>query len=249
MNSTPNPNATDPNDVLIARADERLAHAYEQIARADEQLARVTEQISRLEQDDAPRISVRPDHPPSGDRAVLRGLGGLLLAACIFGAAFVWQSSYHDAAKLMIARWVPQIALASSLLPENSKPLAQPYSSAVQLAAAEPDPAQTTPLAQTAQHDVAPPTNKVSVDQLLQTIARDLANVEQEIQQLKAGQQQMASDNARAVEQIKASQDQMAQLIARVSEQNARPKPLTPQLQPIAATTRKPVPTPPGVQR
>jgi len=242
MNSTSNPTATDPNDVLIARTDERLAHAYEQIARADEQLARVTEQISKLGQDDAPRISVRPDHPPSSDGAVLRGLGGLLLAACIFGAAFVWQSSYHDAAKLMIARWIPQLALASSL------PAAQPYSS-VQLAAAEPEPAQTTSLAQTAQHDVAPPGNHVSADQLLETIARDLVNLEQEIQQLKAGQQQMASDNARAAEQIKASQDQMAQLIARVSEQNLRSKPSVLQPQPIANTTRKPVPTPAGVQR
>src|SRR5215470_7439056 len=49
MNSMPNSTAPDPNDDLVARADERLAHAYEQIARADEQVARVTERLSKLE--------------------------------------------------------------------------------------------------------------------------------------------------------------------------------------------------------
>ena len=95
MNSTPNPQPTEPDDVLVARADERLAHAYEQIARADEQLAHVTEQL--LDRDAA-------RHASRGGPA-LRGLIGLLLAACIFGAAFVSQSSYGgDVAQLIIAQ-------------------------------------------------------------------------------------------------------------------------------------------------
>jgi hypothetical protein len=71
----------------------------------------------------------------------------------------------------------------------------------------------------------------------------------------------MASDNAKAVEQLKASQEQMTRLVAKVSEQNLRPKtseqnlrpktseqnvrPKTsaPPPRPIAASTRKPVPT------
>lgn len=56
MNSTPTPEAIEPHDALIARADERLAHAYEQIARADEQLARVTEQLAKMERDAAPHL-------------------------------------------------------------------------------------------------------------------------------------------------------------------------------------------------
>ena len=96
---------------------------------------------------------------------------------------------------------------------------------------------------------------------LLQTMAVDLANVEREIEQLKASLQQLASDNARALAQImtsqeqaardiarnvellKASQEQVAQLIARASEQNLRPK--TSALQPqVGIGTRKPVSTP-----
>jgi hypothetical protein len=36
----------------------------------------------------------------------------LVLAACIIAAAFVSQSSYGDAAKLLIARWTPERLLA-----------------------------------------------------------------------------------------------------------------------------------------
>ena len=51
MNSTVAPKAIEPDDVVVARADERLVHAYDQIARADEQLARLNEQLARLEQE------------------------------------------------------------------------------------------------------------------------------------------------------------------------------------------------------
>ena len=54
---------------------------------------------------------------------------------------------------------------------------------------------------------------------MLQTMARDLANVEQGIEQLKTSQQQMASDNAKAIEQLKTSQEQMARDNAKAAEQ------------------------------
>lgn len=245
MNSTPNPTATDPNDVLVARADERLAHAYEQISHADEQIARVTEQISKLEQGAVRRPSAVPGRLRSRDRPVLRGLSGLLLAACIFVAAFVSQSSYGDTVKPIIARWAPQLILASSLPQQKPELLAQPNPSTARLAAAEPARPQPAPLAPSALPDGAPTTAQVSPEpELLQKMARDLATMAQEIEELKASQRQMASDNAKAIEQIKASQEQMAHLIARVSEQNLRSKTLAPQPRPTATTTSKPVPPP-----
>src|ERR1700682_5748023 len=54
MDTALNPKQTDPHHVLVARADEELAHAHEQIARADEQLARADEQLSKLEHDADP---------------------------------------------------------------------------------------------------------------------------------------------------------------------------------------------------
>ncbi len=244
MNSTPNAKTIEPDDDLIARADEHLAHAYEQIARADEQIARVNEQVSKLEHDAARKPSAALGRLPSRGRPMLRGLIGLLLAACIFIIAFVSQSSHGDAAKLIFARWAPQLILTSSRPMEKPGLPVQPSPSAVQVAAAEPVAAQPTPLAQTAPQDVAPTAAPVSpeVAQLLQTMARDLANVEQRIEQLKTSQEQMATDNARAVEQLKASQEQMTRLIAKASEQNLRHKTSAPPPRLIASPTRKPVP-------
>ena len=54
--------------------------------------------------------------------------------------------------------------------------------------------------------------------QLLQTIARDLANLERTIEQLKANQQQMANDNSKAIGELKASQEEMKRALAKVSE-------------------------------
>jgi hypothetical protein len=75
-------------------------------------------------------------------------------------------------------------------------------------------------------------------------MTRVLANVEQGIEQLKAGQERMVSDNARVVEQLRASQEQMARLVARTSEQNLGPRTSAPPPRPIASPpVRKPVPT------
>ena len=50
MGSTSNPTPDNPDAVLTARTDERLAHVYEQIALADEQLAsKLMEYKAKLE--------------------------------------------------------------------------------------------------------------------------------------------------------------------------------------------------------
>jgi hypothetical protein len=251
MNSTTDPKAIEPDDVLVARADERLLHAYDQIARADEQLARLNEQLSKLEHDAADHPSAVVGHRPPHGRPVLRGFIALLLAVCIFVGAFVSQSSYGDAAKSIVARWAPQLMLTSSLPTENPGFRAQPSPSTVQVAAATPVLPQPTASAQTAPQDVAPTAAPTlpELAQLLQTMARNLANVEQGIEQIKANQEQTARENAKAAEQLKASQEQMTRLMAKASgqnkasEQNLRPTTSAPPLRPTAAPTRKPVPT------
>ncbi|WP_426526410.1 hypothetical protein [Bradyrhizobium sp. McL0615] len=228
---------------LVARADERLAHAYEQIARADEELARFNEQISRLEK----KPANRPRQPSRGWPA-LRGLMGLLLTAGICTAAFVWQS-YGETVRPMISRWVPQLAAASSLPSETPKPADQQSPPDVQLAAAD---------AAVPQLPAAPIVAEQA--QLLQTMARDLASLQQEIEQLKASQAELARESARTAEQLKANQEQMARVIANASEQNLRPKlPVGPSaarsvatsanpLRPVANPARKPASTAPATQ-
>ena len=251
MNSTPNSNASGPDAVLVARADERLAHAYEQIARADEQLARVTEQLSRLEHDAARQPPDGPGRRLSRGWPLLRGFIGLSLAAGICAAAFASQTSYGEAAKLTIARWAPYLISMSSLRLEKPEASAQASQSAVQTAATEAAPAQATPSGQAAPQDAASTAAPVSPElaQLLQTMAHDLATVEQGIEQLKASQERMASDNARAVEQLRASQEELTRLVAKASEQDQRAKTaVLPPPRPVAIPARKPPPTHPSSQ-
>jgi len=221
----------------FSRVDEQLAHVYEQIKSTDEQIAHAEAQLSRQQ-----RETPRSLPPRSRNRPWLRGILGLLLAGYIVAAAFVSQSSYGDA----LAQSAPQLVSALTFPLEKLMLFTQPNPSSVQLTAVE------TPTAVPVSTEPA---------ELLQTMARDLANVEREIEQLKASQQQLASDNAKAIEQIKASQEQAARdnarnvelfkasqeqvalLIARASEQNPRPKTSAPQPQ-VAVGARKPLPTP-----
>jgi hypothetical protein len=258
------PKQADPRDVLIERADEELAHAYEQISRADEEIARAEERLSKLEHDDA-RTAARRKRPSVGGRAV-RGFTGLMLAACIFVAAFVSQSSHGNTVRQIVARWAPQFVATSSPPLGNPALRPQPSLAASQAVAAKTAPPQPALLAQTVSEDVASTTAAPpELTQLLQSMARDFATVGQGIEQLKARQEQLARDNASAVEQLKANQEQMARAIAKLSEvkasearpsdarpsdarpsvQSLRPRTLAPPL-PLAATKRKPVPTHPS---
>jgi hypothetical protein len=243
MNSTPTSKADESPDAPVAGADERLAHAYGQITRAGEELARVSEQVAKMEHDAArppsaapPSAGPRPQSPPG--RPALRALVGLVLAACIVVVTLVLQSSYGAGAKLVIARWAPQ--LVSTLPTENPPVPAQPAPSTVQVAAAEATPPQTTSVPQTAPQDAAPTTTAALPDQteLLRTLARDLANLQQNIEQLKANQQQMVRDSSKAIEELKANQEEMKRALARVSEQTP-PRTSPPPVQPAPAL-RKP---------
>jgi predicted FMN-binding regulatory protein PaiB len=247
MDSTAMPKSTEADHVLASRADERLAHAYDQIARADEQLARLTEQLTKMEQEPARRPAASPARKPSRGRPALRGFIGLLAAACIAGVAFASQSSYGEATRPVIAGWVAPY-LGSAWLPPAKPELAgQPASSGVRLAsAAEAAPVQVTSSAQAGPQDAASPAaglTPAELTQLLQGMARDLVTVQEGIEQLKASQGQLASDNAKAVEQFKASQEQMTRLVAKVSEQEQRVRlPAPPPPRPIAEPVRRPAP-------
>ena len=230
---------TDPRHVLVARADEELAHAHEQITRAAEEIARAEQQLSKLD--------AAAGNQGLFDRPAVRGLTGLLLAACIGVAAIAWQSSYGDVAKEIIDRWAPQRVVTTSPSLETLGLAVQPNPPAVQAAAAKTVPPQPALLAQSVPEDVAPTAAAVPTElrQLLQSMARDLATLGQGIEQLKAGQEQMARDNANTAEQLRASREQMARIIASEAKaQSPRPKMSAPPPRPIATPSRKPVPTP-----
>jgi hypothetical protein len=256
MDTALDSNQTSPRHVLLDRADEEIAHAYEQLTRAGEEMARAEEQLSKLEQD-AARKATRRKRPSLGGRAA-RGFTGLVLAACVFAAAVVSQSSYGDTARQIVAKWAPRLVTTASLPPDSSGLPAELSPRIAQANAAQTASPQTAPLAQSSPIDVAPAAAAVSPEltQLLQSMARDLATLEQGIEELKTRQEQMARDNANAVEQLKASQDQMMRVITKASEanasqsnasgQNGRPKVSAPPPRQAAASTRGPVPTRPS---
>ena len=65
----------------------------------------------------------------------------------------------------------------------------------------------------------------------------NLHYLERTIEQLKANQQQMASDNSKAIGELKASQEEMKRAVAKVSEQTP-PKASPPPAQPAPALRR-----------
>jgi flagellar biosynthesis chaperone FliJ len=226
MDSTPSP-AVEPNNAIAAAADERLKHAYRQIASADEQLARVTARLSEIERDDAHKAApVSPRRPSRGGPA-LRGVTGLLLAGCIIGGAFLSQSPSGDATRLMITRWVSPV-FASSVPLDRARPDVAP--SPVQVAAADATDLPASSPAPAAAQPVAPTAAASSPDltEQLQTITRNIANLDQKIEQLRAAQEQLAiqmdRDTARAIGELKASQEELTRLMAKPSEPNPRSK-------------------------
>src|SRR5258707_3002858 len=222
------------HDVAVAA----LKQAYEQFGSADEELSNLLHDAARHLSDAQTRtgsaVPAGPPVPPADTafrpsavndvlvpgqlwsigRGAMRAFITLLLVACIGAAGIAWQS-YGDAAKEMIAAWAPQLALTSSLPPEKPGLAEQPAPPAVQADAAP------APLAQTAPEDVAPTAAALSPGsaQLLQSMARDLATVGQEIEQLKTSQAQIARANAELADQLKAAQAQMARANAELAEQ------------------------------
>lgn len=253
MNSTP-----DTKDVLSAHADEQLARVRERIASADEEIARVTEQLSKMQRDDVRSPSAgpvedvrkpsaeagedarsppaRPDpQPPQAKSATPRSVDllliGLLVAACLVVAALASQVSL-DGITMIAARWIPQRASTSFSAPTNPPSSTQPAPSTAEVA-----PAQAAPPAPTAPQDAASAAAGLSeLTQLQQAMARDVADLKREIEQLKVKQDQIASDNSKAIEQLKAKQEDMLRLRAQVSEQTALPKTSPPSAAPAQSS-------------
>jgi hypothetical protein len=70
-----------------------------------------------------------------------------------------------------------------------------------------------------------PPTELSSVVvQLPETVVRDLADLAQQIEQLKAGQAKMADDGARVAEQVKTIREQFDRIIAAKASDKASDK-------------------------
>jgi hypothetical protein len=198
----------------MKHADGEIARAYERIRSADEELARLDAVLSRLERGSGPRPG------PRGDWHILRGVVGLLLAACIFAAAFA--SRYGIEAKAIIARWTPQAAM---LPPEPSELRDMARAPLIQVADADAAPSQLAPSGQKTSEQFASSPASISADissdlaQSLKSIAQDLAGMHGELEQLKARHEQTLRDHADAIQQLTAALEQSARDNTRSAEQ------------------------------
>ena len=263
------PQQSPSRDVALAA----IAQAHRQIG-AGENLVQVDETAFKLEEE---KIATRhpSDEQPrfagpgsSRGRLVLRSLMGLLAVACIGVAAFAWPSPHGQAAPEPISTSSVSIEKKEPPAPSNAGVAAKTDAGLPQRSSQ----AQTT-LQRAA--PVAPTAAPLAPDlaQSIQMITRELANVEQGIDQLKTGQAQMVRDNAELVlkatqemarnnadlaeqlkasheqmaniaEQLKQSQEQIARLVA--SEEKQRPRTLASSPRPTANATRKLVRTRPS---
>ena len=186
---------------------------------------------------------VKGEPRKSFGRRLLRGVIGMILTACVAGAAMLWQS-HSDVVRQIVTKSVAPIIVA--LLSRKESPVVE-ESSGSPVVQASVAPAASAPSASQNVADNPGSTAAASPSpeaaQLLQSLARELTNLRQDMEQMKA-----------AIAELKASDDQMAREIVKASdratdkalEQALRPKVsmASPQAQPIAIPVRKP-PQPP----
>jgi hypothetical protein len=170
-------------------------------------------------------------------KRIVRAVVAVLLTV---GAAVIARQSYGDAAKQMIATWVPQSTLTSWLPLDKLGLAASPASPAAAPGAAQAQAPQAAAPAPAAPDASAPAAAAPPADstQLMQAMAHDIASVGQQIEQLKA-----------SIDQLKAGQDQLSRDVAKVSERAservARIAPPPPVLPPRPVVPRPHKPPPP----
>src|SRR5512140_710240 len=256
----------DPHDVLVVAPDVALVvPTDEELARLAQTMRQSPSSQFRAGAD-FPAGATIPTvdttfRPTVGDAPVpgrARTIGGrathafataLLLAVSGGAVAFGWQA-YGDDARSTVAQWVPQRVLAL-ILPIEKPALAEPSTpAAIEAAAADTpaaQPAAQSPAAPEAAASTAAAAPALEPAEQLRSMARDLANAGQQIERLKA-----------SIEELKAGQQQMSREIAKASEArssevrapepNLRPKLSALPPRPAPVRVHKPMPPLPQSQ-
>jgi len=178
-----------------------------------------------------------PTDRPSLDKRTPHSLARFLLAAGVGVAATLAWQSYGGPAKQMIANAVPQLGWLLSppaMDPPSEIAVEQPTPPTVQASAPQATSAQAGAVAPTASEtpaSTAPAAPSPELQQQLETMMHDLAAVRQSVEQLAAGQEQMARDIAKL--QTAGQQTPGHDIRRGISA-----------LPPAATTARKPVPLP-----
>lgn len=166
-------------------------------------------------------------------RRATYALAFLVMTACVGVAATLAYQAYGDATQQMVASWAAQLGKSSSLPPTMSPGSLEVTAGqttsipAVQASAPDAPLAQDASAAQAATEMVAstPPATPSLETQQFEAMARDLAALKQQVEQLAAAQEQMAREI----------------VSLHSAEQDSRPRISTPRPRPAAAPARKPI--------
>jgi hypothetical protein len=237
-----------PDAVRVAPSDDEISDLLREAARQHSGAQARTEPDHMAESELPPLdASFRPtavnDHLAPRRGRIARAIATLILAGCVGAAAMAWQGSGY-AAKKLVAKWLPQFALTTSLPWDKVGLGAESAPAADESAAADATPPATAAQAvtQTAAAPAAPESAASNTTgqpsdpgPSLPSMARDLASVSQQVEALKA-----------SIAELKASQQQMARELAKASEkaseQNTHAKSSSPPARATTASTRKPAP-------
>jgi hypothetical protein len=168
-----------------------------------------------------------PDERPWLGSLMRRSVTALLVMLLGVVATLAWHARGHEAREIA-ARWAPNLAPASWLPRRDAEPSSQPPVPTAEATVQAPQPeAQSAPAPRQASPETAAPaTSEVR----LQAMARDLATVQQ------------------AVDELKGNQEQLARNLAKLNEQEARRKPPAASPRPTSTLARKPAPALPPPQ-
>jgi len=179
-------------------------------------------------------------------RRAMRAVAALVLTIGLGAAALTWQT-FGYAAKKAVFKLAPKFAISASL-PLEKLGLSAKSAPADDPAGADATPAQaasegSAPESSTPENGAAgngparntvvnPAASSSDPAQLMQSMARELANVSQEVEILKA-----------SIAELKTSQQQMTRDLAKAPEQGAKAKMVTAPPRPPIAAVHKPAPS------
>jgi gas vesicle protein len=207
MSITATPQQSHFRDIALAA----ITEAHELVGRGGEQRAQFEDRAFKSEKEKNAMPHPPSDLPRSAESGPGSSRGGLALrsmglvtVACIGVAAFAWRSNHDQPA--------PDPISTSSVSNEKREMPARPVPYKADMTAETGAGTPHPPAAQTALQRLAPEAPVPAaiapdVSQQIQTMVRELANVEQGIDQLKTGQIQMVRGNAELAEHLRAAQE------------------------------------------
>ncbi|WP_257164812.1 hypothetical protein [Bradyrhizobium sp. SRS-191] len=182
---------------VLTRIDTRLAAIEKPGVAADAAAAASTSDAAGVQRSRWARVKV-PLSKLRGRNAV-----GLALLVLLVGGSVAW--SQRDAGSSLMDRWMP-----------GSSETSQEDASAQQQGN------EDGMMSNASLRGTEDGATGGSPGNLMQRMARDIAELQQGIEQIKSTQDQASRDHTRAIEQLQAGQDQLMRLVSRMSTQAAQ---------------------------